>query len=322
MRSSDYRLFGLAPVATGGDYGLVAMKRKLPSLHLLHIFDAAGRHESFKLAAEELHVTPSAVSHQIKALEEQLGFALFRRGNRKLELTDGGRAYLAVVTKAFAQLRRGTERVQRDLNLGSFRINMITALGRHVVIPRLRSFEERVPGMKLHIETSEKLVDFKTQDVDLAVRYGTGEWPGLVSEKLLDLTSTPVCAPDFAAAEKISTVDDLRNKRLIQIAFFPKAWSLWFRLAGLGDLDAQQELWFDSYEACIHAAEQGLGLALALLPPEQTLIDSGRLVAPIARRIPLPQKLYMVYRPADAQRREIKVFRDWLLEQFEPDTDA
>ncbi len=298
------------------------MIRKLPPLHLLHVFDAAGRHQSFKLAAEELHVTPSAVSHQIKALEEQLGFPLFHRGNRKLQLTEGGKAYLAVVDKAFTQLRRGTERMRHDFGAPSMRINLITALGRHVVIPRLESFQARVPGVKLHIETSEQMIDFKTQDVDVAVRYGMGDWPGLASEKLLDLVSTPVCSPEFAASHRISRIEDLRGQRLIQMTFFPKAWSMWFRFAGLGEIDTQQELWFDTYDACIHAAEQGLGLALALFPLEQTLIDSGRLVAPIDRRVPLPQKLYMVYRAADGRRGEIKVFREWLLEQFAPYSGA
>jgi len=292
------------------------MIRKLPSLHLLHVFDAAGRQESFKLAAHELHITPSAVSHQIKALEEQLGFQLFLRGNRKLELTEGGKAYHAVVGKTFSRLREGTRRVRRDYGRASLRINVLTSLGRRVIIPRLDSLQARLPGVSLHIETTEELADFNMQDLDVAVRYGLGDWPGLVCDKLVDLVCTPVCSAEFGAKYKIDKLD-FREQRLIHMAFFPEAWSVWSHYAGLGDIDAQKELWFDTYDACIDAAEQGLGLALALLPLEQASIDGGRLVAPIDQQVPLPQKMYTVYRPEHAERPEIKVFHDWLLEQFQ-----
>lgn len=293
------------------------MTRKLPSLHLLHVFEAAGRHESFKLAANELHITPSAVSHQIKALEEQLGFQLFRRGNRKLALTEGGSAYHAVVGKAFNRLREGTRHVRRDYAGASLRINVLTSLGRRLIIPRLDSLQSRVPGISLHIETTEELVDFNVQDLDVAVRCGRGEWPGLVCDKLLDLVCTPVCARQFCATHEIDR-DNFREQRLIHMAFFPQAWTTWSRYAGLGDIDAQKELWFDTYDACIDAAEQGLGLALALLPLEQASIDSGRLVAPIEEQVPVPYKMYTVYPPDHAGRPEIQAFHDWLQEQFQP----
>ncbi len=298
------------------------MNRRLPPLHLLRVFDAAGRHQSFKHAAGELHITPSAVSHQVKALERELGFALFLRANRRLELTDAGRAYLAVVEKAFARLRDGTERVLRDYASASLRINLMSALGRHVVIPRLDSFQERVPGVRLHIETSEQLVDFRTSDVDVAVRYGLGDWPGLTSEKLLDLEAAPVCSPAFARGLDAGKREALLGQRLIHMAFFPHGWSLWARAAGYGEATGDKALWFDTYDACIQAAEQGLGLALALLPLEQALLDSGRLVAPVAPRVALPQKVFLVCREQDRERREIRAFRDWLMEQFDSPNSA
>ncbi|MDX1375601.1 MAG: transcriptional regulator GcvA [Burkholderiales bacterium] len=293
------------------------MTRDLPSLHLLRVFEAAGRHGSFKRAAEELHVTPSAVSHQIKALEEQLGFALFHRGNRSLTLTDSGREYLGVVDSAFRELREGTARVLRRQRGATLTISMLPGLDRELVLPRLAAFQARVPGVMLRIETSEELADLRHGEADLAVRYGAGRWPGTQSEKLLDLESTPVCSPRFAEANRIDDLRALERLPLIHMSFFPDAWGLWSRAAGLARFTPREALWLDSYAACIDACEQGLGLALGLLPLEQRRIDAGRLVAPFEVRLPNPRGLHLVYRPGDGEREEIRAFRDWLLEQLE-----
>lgn len=293
-----------------------AMARTLPSLHLLRVFEAAGRHGSFKHAAEELHVTPSAVSHQIKSLEEQLGFALFHRANRSLSLTESGREYLAVVEEAFHRLREGTERVLRRHRGATLTISMLPGLARDVVLPRLSSFQARVPGVTIHMDTSEALVDFRYAEVDLAVRYGAGWWPGTESQKLLDLESTPVCSPAFAEANRVGDLEALERLPLIHMSFFPEAWSLWGRAAGMGRFTPREALWLDSYVACIDACEQGLGLALGLLPLEQGRVAAGRLVAPFRIRLPNPRGLHLVYRPGDGARPEIQAFRDWLLEQI------
>ena len=295
---------------------VLAMARNLPSLHLLRVFEAAGRHGSFKQAAEELHVTPSAVSHQIKALEEQLGFALFHRANRSLTLTESGREYLAVVDGAFRRLREGTERVLRRRRGASLTISMLPGIAREIVLPRLASFQARVPDVLLRIDTSEELADLRYEEVDLAVRYGGGHWPGTASEKLLDLESTPVCSPAFARAHELSELRALERLPLIHMSFFPDAWGHWSRAAGMERFTPTEALWLDSYVACIDACEQGLGLALALLPIERPRIAAGRLVAPFEVRLPNPAGLHLVYRPGEAERAEIRAFRDWFLEQL------
>jgi LysR family glycine cleavage system transcriptional activator len=293
------------------------MARRLPSLHLLRVFEAAGRHQSFKDAAEELHITPSAVSHQVKALEEDLGFALFKRANRSLTLTDGGRAYLEVVERSFNRLREGTDRVLRSHGETTLSISVIPPLARELVIPRLKSFQDRAPDIKLRIDTAFEMVDFRHQDVDVAVRYGLGDWPGVACEKILELTATPVCSSTFNQSHDIARLDQLEQLTLIQMTDFPKAWRHFARAAGCETFAPGEELWLDSYTACLDAAEQGLGLALAMLPVEQTRLDSGRLVAPFDLRLPNPNSVYLVYRPGDGERDDIGLFRDWLLEQLE-----
>lgn len=293
------------------------MARRLPSLHLLRVFEAAGRHESFKKAAQELHITPSAVSHQVKALEEDLGFSLFQRRNRSLTLTDGGRAYLQVVEKSFSRLREGTERVLRTYGEATLSISVIPPLAREVLIPRLKSFQERVPDVRLRIDTANEMVDFRHQDVDVAVRYGQGDWPHVACEKILELVATPVCSPAFHQSHRIRGVEQLEELTLVQMIDRPDAWRRFARAAGCETFAPAKELWLDNYSACLDAAEQGLGLALAMLPVEQTRIDSGRLVAPLDLRLPNPSGVYLVYRPGDGDRADIGAFRDWLLEQLE-----
>ncbi len=292
------------------------MRGGLPSLNLLRVFEAAGRLTSFKRAAEELHVTPSAVSHQIKALERELGITLFRRGNRSLELTDAGGAYLAVVARAFARLREGTERVMQAHGPGTLRLSIMTSLARGVVLPRLNGFRERAPGVRLSIESTDAVADVLHDDVDAAVRYGRGDWPGVHAERILDLEIAPMCAPQFADRHALADVSQLARVPVIEMSFFPTGWAHWLRAAGLESLALEGAVWLDSYDACIQAAEQGLGVALGLLPLEQPLIDDGRLTLPFALRVANPAGVYLVCRPADAGRDDIHAFRDWLVAQF------
>ena len=298
------------------------MSSRLPSLNLLRIFEAAGRHLSFKRAAEELHVTPSAVSHQVKALEADLGFALFRRGNRTLELTEGGRAYLGVVSRALVRLREGTNRVRRTYGASTLRMSLMPTLARHVVIPRLKSFRARVPGIKLHIEATNATADLQFEDVDLAVRYGLGQWPGVHSAKLLDLEVGPVCTADLAASVGLDRIDALARAPVLCMSMLPDAWRHWTEAAGLAGFTAVDELWLDSYDATIQAAEQGHGVALAIFPADQVLVDEGRLVEPFACRIATPYALHLVCREGEESRPELLEFRDWLLEQFVPNGTA
>jgi LysR family glycine cleavage system transcriptional activator len=160
------------------------MARKLPSLHLLYLFEAAARNLSFKKAAEELFLTPSAISHQIKALEENLGIALFTRLARDVKLIVAGTSYLAVVQEVFQKLEQGTLQLKKQYFSQSLRIPTVPTIASNIVIPRLSLFRQDFPEIELNIETSTDLVDLCYEEFDIALRLGKGDWPGVTSEKM------------------------------------------------------------------------------------------------------------------------------------------
>lgn len=286
--------------------------RRLPPLNLLRVFDAAGRHLSFKLAAEELHVTPSAVSHQIKALEDHLGLLLFHRLNRALELTDAGHAYLRTVSQAMESLRMGTAEALRRYGRPLLKITMGPFIASEVVVPALRSFQREHPEIDLRIDTGLRSEDFLISDMDLAIRYGAGDWPDVSQVKLFDTTAAPVCAPRLAKGISTIPMEEITRLTLIQSSQAQDSWRRWGDLAHI-NLDAPpKELWLDDYMQILRAAEQGLGLALGLFPWISPWIKAGRLSLPWEVDIPVAESFYLIHRPEDSDRPEILAFIKWL----------
>lgn len=292
------------------------MSLRAPSLHLLKIFEAAARHLSFKNAAEELHLTPSAVSHQVKALEEQLGFALFLRLNRRIELTAGGQAYFDVVANAFRKLNKGTSDVLNRFTQKRLKISLMPSMARHFVIPRLPSIRQLLPSVELVIDTTAEIVDFQQSDVDLAVRYGNGQWPNVRVQKVCNVSASPLCSPSFQKKYQLSSVADLARAPLISYSFMTDTWLRFAEALQLDTLSVDSGLTFNNYDIAIQAAEQGMGVAMGLLELEQQPLKQGTLVKPFDVRFPMKEGLYLVYRTEDRERPEINAFCQWFQQQF------
>ena len=294
----------------------MTLRRSLPSLQFLQAFEAAGRLLSFKRAADELHVTPSAISQQIKALEESLGIVLFERIVRGLRLTDAGRAYWQDVHDALVQLRVSTAQLADRFGHTVLRVNIIPFIANEVVIPALHTFQEQYPDIELRIETSPNILSFSEDEIDMAVRVGPGKWTGFSSEKIRDIIVTPVCSSALARQAGWRSLADLSGETFINVSTNPDHWQVVARAAGLEYLQPGNVLVFDSYYAAMSAAEKGLGVALGLFPLTTSWVAAGRLVAPFQVRAKVPEAHHIIYRNSNHTRDECRAFREWIFKQF------
>ncbi|KGJ86934.1 LysR substrate-binding domain-containing protein [Colwellia psychrerythraea] len=288
------------------------MSNKLPALHLFGIFEAAARHENFKQAAAELFITPSAVSHQIKALEAFLGFELFQRKSRGVALNAAGKVYLHYVQQGIHKLEQGTKIVSNKFSSPSLKISTFTTMASNVIIPKLSDFQQQHPTIDIRIETGMNITDLRYDDCDLAIRMGKGDWPGVVVKKLLNLTAHAVCSADFAKKHKLTSPEQISQVPLIDLANMNNIWRTWSAAMQLPKMQYKHQLTFSDYDASLQAAEQGLGLALAIMPIEHALIERNLLVLPFEKSVNFDQSLYAVYSEEDQNRHDIHCFLDWL----------
>lgn len=294
------------------------MAYKGPSLQALRVFQVAARQLSFKQAASELNVTPSAISHQIKGLEQQLQLSLFRRLNRALCLTPAGEELLRAIDQHLSQLERAVNDVTRRHGAPSIRAHILPFMATEIVIPNLYQFQQAHPEIELRIETSYSSSEqFTLSGCDLGVRFGDGNWPGLVSERLMAIRVTPVCSPDFQAQHQLKTLTDICGKTLINLPMEPDPWQRLAEEAGFAPLPPHPELTLDNYLSNLTAAEQNLGLALGLLPMAIPWLQKKRLIAPFDIHFHIDESYWVVYRPQDAERPEIQLFKRWLISLFE-----
>ncbi|WP_440877497.1 LysR substrate-binding domain-containing protein [Thalassotalea sp. PLHSN55] len=289
------------------------MAKSLPALHLFSIFEAAARHESFRLAAEELFITPSAVSHQIKSLEAFLGFELFLRKSRGVSLNAAGKSYLAYVQKALELLEQGTKNVSGKYSTPSLKISTFPTMSSNVIIPQLSHFQQAHPEIEIRLETGMNVADLRYDDCDLAIRVGKGDWPGVEVKKLMDLHIEAVCSAEFANKYQLKSPEQIAEVPLIDLDGMDNIWQQWSQAVQIPQQDYQHPLVFSHYDSCLQAAEQGLGLALAIMPIEQLLLDRHLLVAPFKLNTLYNQALYAVYRKEDADRHDIQCFLNWLV---------
>jgi LysR family glycine cleavage system transcriptional activator len=285
----------------------------MPSLNALRAFEAAARHSSFTKAALELNVTQAAISHQVKALEESLDAALFRRNNRVLELTEAARILLPDVTAAFDMLAAATDRFtarQRPLVL-----TVLPSFAAKWLLPRLRRLRERHPSLDVKLDTSDDTMDFALDEVDVAVRYGQGNWPALASEKLLDEEIFPVCAPELLSGPApLRNPSDLRQHVLLHDRM-NETWAMWLKAAGARGVNPDRGPAFTHSAMVLAAAIDGLGVALARSPLVADDIAAGRLVRPFRASLPAQASYYFVCRPADADEPRIVALRQWLRDE-------
>lgn len=293
----------------------------LPSLNGLRAFEAAARHLSFTQAAAELNVTQTAISHQIRRLEEQLGLRLFVRQNRALALTHEAQNYLPAVRAAFDDLRRATARLMRPERDGLLTVSTTASLAAKWLVTRVAAFQEAHPGIEVRMTTSNHLVDFQREEVDMAVRYGRGNWPGLRAQWLMAEDIFPVCSPALLNGEKpLRRPEDLAHHTLLHSTVAREDWQLWLTAAGLPvALALRRGLNFDQTFMALQAAMDGLGVALGRSRVVDADIAAGRLVVPFDVVLPSDAGYYIVAPEATADTPRIALFRDWLINSVAPD---
>lgn len=291
------------------------MAQRLPPLSALRAFASAGRHLSFQRAAAELAVTPTAISHQIKRLEDDLGTPLFRRMTRKLQLTEAGRMLLPEVAGAFDKLAGAVERLKASGDSGTLTVSAIITFAYRWLAPRLAKFSTRHPKIDVRLEASQRLADFGRDEVDVAIRHGNGHWPGLTAVKLFDDRFTPMMSPKLLAkGPPLRKPEDLLNYTLLRdIPYFE--WENWFKAAGVKPPENSRGPTFDSSQLAAQAAEAGLGVALVHPEFFADEIESGRLIRPFPIIGGNDKSYYLVFPTAAADRPKVAAFREWLLEE-------
>lgn len=292
------------------------MTSRLPSLNGLRAFEAAARHMSFTLAASELNVTQTAISHQIRRLEEELGVRLFVRQNRSLSLTPEATEYLPGIRAAFNDLRLATDRLLRRDDDRVLTVSTLASLAAKWLLPRLSAFQESHPGIDVRITTSTNLVDFQRDKVDAAIRYGRGQWAGLRADWLMADELFPVCSPSLLlqGGKPLQSPADLRDHVLLHTSNTNSDdWRLWLTAAGLPtDISKQPGLTFDVLFVTIQAAIDGIGIAMGRTSYVKDDIAKGRLVVPFKIALPADAGFYLVSPQGRADTPKLAAFRGWL----------
>ena len=289
------------------------MPRILPPLETFRFFEAAARHLNFTHAAAEMHVTHGAVSQRIKRLEEDLGTPLFRRSGRSMLLTDEGRRLLERVQAAISEITEGVEAIRPIQSNHILTISTVPCWAAYWLLPRLADFNENHPDIQVNIRATLSLTDFARDGVDMAVRFGPGTWPGLISIKLRDEELVPVCSPALRGGRLPRVPSDLLKMPLLHHERHP--WSIWFEAVGLDYHDAGQGPHYSDENLLLPAAIAGLGVALARASLVETDLASGRLVRLFSRSVPTRYSYFIVYPPRSRNFGKIQVFQEWLLEQ-------
>lgn len=291
------------------------MTREVPPLHVLAAFESAARHHSFARAAEELHVTDSAISHRIRLLEEHVGARLFLRARGGLVLTVKGTGYLAAVQTALATLKDAAADVAGD-GRRVVRISIGPALARNWLVARLGEFYRLHAGIDLEISATKlagnKMAVLKSGEADVAIRYGaSGEWAGYEAVALLEGNLFPVCSPAYRkSVGGLHKPKDLLKAQLLRLQ--GQSWRPWFAAAGLNSVEPHKGPVFSDADLLLNAAvsSQGVALARSMLVGEH--LSSGRLVMPFDISIPALSSYFAVYLKDSADRPEVVALLDWL----------
>lgn len=300
--------------------------RPNPPLIAARSFEAAARHNSFQKAADELNVTPTAISHQVKKLEEYLGQALFVRLNRAVELTAAGAALAASLQDIFARLDEALD-PQRQRARSTIVISAMPSLAAKWLAPRLPDFEAKYPQWQVRLDVADGLVDFTTGQVDVALRYGMGKYPGLHARYWMKADVHPVCSPALLARVPLDKPADLRRHTLIhnETASYttrPPDWDEWLAEAGLKGIDLGRGPLFSSTYMALEAAVAGHGVTLAAAPLIELDLASGRLVRPLALSLENPWAFWIVCPRRNLQDDKIKALSAWLLQQARKPCEA
>ena len=295
--------------------------RRLPPLNALRSYEAAARHLSFTKAAGELGVTPAAVSHQVKMLEDYIGIALFKRVNRHLVLTEAGGACLPGIRAAFEGLAAAVDSISVAGRSGVLTVSVAPSLAGKWLLPRLERFKVSHPDIDVRVSASMQLVDFASGEIDVAIRYGTGRYPGLKSERLISEAVVPVCSPKLLQGpHPLRTPADVRFHTLLHDdspddeASCP-TWEMWLKAAGVDGVDATRGPRFNQPSLVLEAAILGHGIALAKSTIATADLAEGRVVKPFELTLPLEFAYYIVAPEAKVSVPKVDLFIRWLKEE-------
>jgi LysR family glycine cleavage system transcriptional activator len=291
--------------------------RKLPPLSALRAFEVLARTGTLVKAADELCVTPSAVGHQIRALEAWLGTRLFERADRKRALTSDGSRLAGDIGVAFDQLEFACRSVAQPATR-ELHINVTPTFAIRWLVPRLGSFHARHPDVAVHIETSAKPIDLTREHMHAALRFGRPPWANLTSELVFMEDVFPVCHPKLLTGRRrLREPNDLRHHTLLHTLYRRDDWARWLKMADVDKsvVNPTQGLTFDLTTMAIDAAENGLGVAISREAQVSAAISSGRLVAPFRRDLMRGEGCYFIARPDQWDEAHIASFRQWLLEE-------
>ena len=294
------------------------MNSHLPPLSALRAFEAAARHVSFSKAADELNVTPAAVSHQIHALEQDLGVRLFHRLNRSIELTASAQILLPGLTEAFAGIQSSVRRLRAHNDTGTLTVTASPSFAANWLVLRLHRFQDLCPQIDVRISATDELVELTKGDFDVAVRYGTGRYPGLDVELLFTNEVFPACSPQLlTAGPPLRTPDDLSLHNLIHDQAIERdplvpTWPMWLKAAGVKNIPAAGGLSFNNIHLALDAAIAGHGVVLAYSTIAAADLAAGRLVRLFSLALPDQFAYYIVTAPGALERPKVTAFRNWL----------
>ena len=297
--------------------------RRLPSLNALRAFEAVGRHLSVSGAADELNVTPAAVSHQVKGLEAALGVSLLQRLNRAVVLTEAGQLCLPLLSEGFDRLSDAVAKLETRGKTGVLTVSVTPGFAAKWLVPRLERFTEANPAIDVHINATMEVIDLKRGGADIVVRFGAGRYVGLLSDKLFDEAAVVVCSPSLANGRiPLQEPADLARHVLLHDDAHPSDattldWAQWLRAAGVSGVDVSRGLRFNAAGLAIQAAAEGAGVLLARHSLVADDLASGRLVVPFPVTLPIAMAYHLVYDERSLRTPKVKLFRDWLLREAE-----
>ena len=299
-----------------------AMSRRIPPLNALRAFEAAARHLSFTKAADELNVTQAAISHQVKALEEWLGVPLFIRRNRTLLLTESGQTYAGPLSEALDTINLATARLASLDSSGTLTVSVLPSIAAKWLVPRMRLFRERHPEIEVRLSPSTHLTDFSREAVDVVLRYGRGDWPGLRADKFMTEDVFPVCSPALVRGpHALQTPDDLRHYTLLHDDYH-EDWRKWLLAAGVSEVDWDRGPVYEDSANLLQAAIAGEGVALGRSALAADDLAEGRLIKPFDISLPVEFAYYVVAPEVNSERPKVVAFREWIIETAAAEAQA
>ncbi len=293
----------------------------LPPLNPLKAFEAAARHCSLTLAAEEMNVSQVAISRQVKVLEDYFEVTLFRRMHRGIELTEEGKHLYEGITKAFLDISNAARRVSRRGRRDILAIQSYTTFSQRWLIPRLTDFHDKHPQIEVRLSSSTAPVDFTTQNLDAAIRSGCGKWEDLNFEKLADMELIPICSPKLKQCANLESIDQLANVRLLHSMARPNDWASWLSHVD-ANIDPKPGIRFENSALAYEAASLDIGVAIAIKKFVQHHIQSGSIIAPFPQAHKIAESYYITWPKTRTPSKPLQKFLNWLRESMEDELNT